>query len=355
MNVFEGVKPHYMGFNLFDVFNKADESLVAGDLTTFIPTPTGLDPLDTAIGGGVRKNDLILLGGAQGVGKTITALQVARNIAMLPDHYVYFVSFEHSEIHLMNRLFCLESITPPDIDLSNGVDLRYLNALIEKGSNNFRNQPGVLNQIYSQDSKLVKVMSRINTYGRRLIITKANQSATSLDVIRRNTEWWLRQTNGQLTLFIDYLQKIPLRDTGNHPVPEEERVTLIVETLKDIAMSFNIPVWSIVAASREGLRSKRMHLYHMRGGSALDYECDIAIIMHNKYAIAIKDKLAHLSRYEAEGIRNWVVFTIEKNRAGRGFQNIEFELHGKHFALDPRGRVSPPEYLIGGRGEDWGE
>jgi hypothetical protein len=42
--------------------------------------------------------------------------------------------------------------------------------------------------------------------------------------------------------------------------------------------------------------------------------------------------------YEAKQWREWVVFTIEKNRAGRAMQDMEFRLHAPHFAFDPRGQ-----------------
>jgi hypothetical protein len=78
-------------------------------------------------------------------------------------------------------------------------------------------------------------------------------------------------------------------------------------------------------------------LHHLRGSSALDYECDIAIIMNNKYSILSKD-VASFNPYEAKKAREWVVFTIEKNRAGRAFQDMEFQLHAPYFTFDPRGQ-----------------
>ena len=83
--------------------------------------------------------------------------------------------------------------------------------------------------------------------------------------------------------------------------------------------------------------SKRIHLFHLRGSSALDYESDIAIIMNNKYHILSKDHVA-FNPYTAKQFRDWVVFTVEKNRAGRSMQDMEFQLYGQHFAFDPRGQ-----------------
>ena len=66
---------------LTQVLTEASDMIVRGDLTEYVPIPTGFDPLDGLIGGGLRKTELVLLGGAQGIGKTIATLQMARNVA----------------------------------------------------------------------------------------------------------------------------------------------------------------------------------------------------------------------------------------------------------------------------------
>src|SRR5450755_3082213 len=93
----------HMPRTLTQVMNEANDQVIRGDLSDYVPLPTGFDPLDGLIGGGLRKTELILLGGAQGIGKTIAALQIARNVAMRPDQYAFYLSYEHTETHLMNR------------------------------------------------------------------------------------------------------------------------------------------------------------------------------------------------------------------------------------------------------------
>ncbi|MBO9309427.1 MAG: AAA family ATPase [Chloroflexi bacterium] len=118
--------PQHMPRTLAQVLEEANDSVVRGDLSDFMPQPTGFDPLDSLIGGGLRRTELVLLGGAQGIGKTIAALQMARNIAMRPDQFAFYISYEHTETHLMNRLLCLESVNPPEIDTRNGLKLKDL-------------------------------------------------------------------------------------------------------------------------------------------------------------------------------------------------------------------------------------
>ncbi len=324
---------------LTQVMNEANDKVVRGDLVDYVPMPTGFDPLDGYIGGGLRKTELVLLGGAQGIGKTIATLQIARNIAMRPDHYAFYLSYEHTETHLMHRLLCMESINPPEIDMSRGVKLRDLyQIIVAQRAKEFMGRDGgagSLQAILRDNPKTAPALGRMMRYADRLILLKASPAVTNLRAIKEMTARLVEATKGNVTVFIDYLQKIAVHP--ERPRDENDKVTIIVEGLKDIALSHDVPVWAIVAADREGLKSKRIHLFHLRGSSALDYESDIAIIMNNKYQIMAKDHVS-FNPYTAKQYRNWVVFTIEKNRAGRAMQDMEFEIYGQHFAFNPRGQ-----------------
>ena len=329
----------HMPRTLTQVMNDANQRVVRGDLVDYVPMPTGFDPLDGFIGGGLRKTELVLLGGAQGIGKTIATLQIARNIAMRPDQFAFYLSYEHTETHLMHRLLCMESINPPEIDLNRGVKLRDLyQIIVAQRAKEFMGRDGgggSLQQILGDNAKTAPALARVAQYADRLILLKASPAVTTLRTIKEMTARLCDATNGNVTLFVDYLQKVAVHP--ERPRDENDKVTMIVEGLKDVALSLDVPVWSIVAADREGLKSKRIHLYHLRGSSALDYESDIAIIMNNKYQILSKDHVT-FNPYAARQYRDWVVFTVEKNRAGRSMQDIEFQLHGQHFGFDPKGQ-----------------
>ncbi|MBA3872806.1 MAG: DnaB-like helicase C-terminal domain-containing protein [Chloroflexota bacterium] len=325
---------------LTQVLNEANERVIQGDLVDYVPMSTGFDPLDGFIGGGLRKTELTLLGGAQGIGKTIATLQIARNIAMRPDQYAFYLSYEHTETHLMHRLLCMESINPPEVDITRGVKLRDLyQIIVAERAKGFMgrdpNSPGSLQAILKENPRTAPALARMARYADRMILVKASPAVTTLKAIKEMTARLCDATGGNVTVFVDYLQKIAVYP--ERPRDENDKVTIIVEGLKDIGLSLDVPVWAIVAADREGLKSKRIHLFHLRGSSALDYESDIAIIMNNKYHILSKDHVA-FNPYTAKQFRDWVVFTVEKNRAGRSMQDMEFQLHGQHFAFDPRGQ-----------------
>ncbi|MGQ9910162.1 MAG: DnaB-like helicase C-terminal domain-containing protein [Candidatus Flexifilum sp.] len=324
---------------LAQVLNEANDRVIRGDLVDYVPLPTGFDPLDGFIGGGLRKTELVLLGGAQGIGKTIATLQVARNLALRPDQYVFYLSYEHTETHLMHRLLCLESVNPPEMDITRGIKLRDLyQIIVSQRAKEFmgkENGAGSLQAILRDNPKTAPALQRLLRYADRMILVKASPAVTTLRSIKEMTARLVDATGGNVAVFIDYLQKVAVHP--ERPRDENDKVTMIVEGLKDIAMTLDVPVWSIVAADRDGLKSKRIHLFHLRGSSALDYESDIAIIMNNKYQIMSKDHVT-FNPYTAKQFRDWVVWTIEKNRAGRAMQDMEFQLYGQHFAFDTRGQ-----------------
>ncbi len=325
---------------LAQVLNEANEAVVRGDLSNYIPIPTGFDPLDAAIGGGLQRGELILLGGAQGIGKTITALQMARNIARSSSMYAFYLSYEHTETHLMNRLLCLESVNPPEMTTSQGLRMKDLqDIIVSKRARMYLGKDGAtgsLRGILRENERTSLALARMTEYADRLILLKASTAVTTLRSIREMAAKLVQGTKGNVVVVIDYLQKIAI-----HPekaLDENDKVTIIVEGLKDIAMTLDVPVLAIVAADRTGLQASRLHLFHLRGSSALDYECDIAIIMNNKYKILAKDHVA-FNPYQARQYREWVVFTIEKNRAGRAMIDVEFRLHAPYFAFDPHGQM----------------
>ena len=106
------------------------------------------------------------------------------------------------------------------------------------------------------------------------------------------------------------MQKVP-----QHPEPENEaeKVTFIVNGLKDIALAEDVPMISIVAADKEGLKASRLRNFHLRGSSAINYEADIILILNEKYHIVAKVNI-EFNPYQAQRFRDWVVVGREEPR-----------------------------------------
>ena len=123
------------------------------------------------------------------------------------------------------------------------------------------------------------------------------------------------------------------------PSDEEERSTLVVEGLKDLALDNDIPVIAIVAADKSGLQAgKRMRVNDLRGSSALAYEADTVLILNNKFDVVARHHLVY-DVGNAERFKQWAVLTIEKNRNGRDGIDLEFQKRFEQGRFEAAGQV----------------
>ncbi len=317
---------------LKEILVETDRKVASGELGAYTALPTGFRELDDIIGGGFKQGELILLGGAQGLGKTIWALQVARNIAAYTPAIVVYLSYEHDEEHMMCRLLAMESIDPTVDGLQRGLRLRDLNRAIVAYRQ--KNPKAGFFDVLRSLPQASQCFEKMQLYLNKLYLLKASPQKTTLPVVQAMVQHLQQQHQGvPMLLVVDYLQKIPLPYLTEN---EAEKVTIVVEGLKNIALAHGISVLSIVAADREGLKAPRLHLRHLRGSSALDYECDIAIIMNQKWKILSKKHIT-FNIQQAEKWKSWVVFSIEKNRSGRAEVDLEFELRSEYFCFNPHG------------------
>jgi replicative DNA helicase len=187
-----------------------------------------------------------------------------------------------------------------------------------------------------REPRLRPSLDRIARYGQNLFLLRGSQTASTIDNIRKLVQQH-RQLSGdrRLVVFVDYMQKVPQIP---EPENETEKVTYIVNGLKDIALSEDVPMVSIVAADKEGLKASRLRNFHLRGSSAINYEADIILIMNEKYHIVAKVNI-EFNPYQAQRFRDWVIVSVEKNRAGQDNVDLEFEKHFEFSCFDPNGRT----------------
>jgi replicative DNA helicase len=128
---------------------------------------------------------------------------------------------------------------------------------------------------------------------------------------------------------------------------EEDRITEVVEGLKDMALDLAVPVLALVAVDKSGLAAVRTRVQDLRGSSALAHEADVVLILNNKFDVVARHHLMY-NAGNAEQYHHWVVMSIEKNRNGVDDIDLEFRKRFEHFRFDPGGgRVE--EELIDGR------
>ncbi len=322
-----GDEPRTVAAILDDIHNKT----LMGKISGFKSFPSGFDALDRTIKG-LGQGELVLIGGAQGVGKTIMALQMARNLACSGEVKVLYICFEHGEEYLLKRLIPMESVNPFGLTA-------FDNGLVEKdvleGINKASEGKVGFTELLRSSERGKKVLDKIEEYKNELILYKGNTFKTTLQAIRRMAIDMMHESGKQVALIVDYLQKVPVYPD---PSNENEKVTTITEGLKDIALTLEIPIVAIVAADKEGLKAKRLRLHHLRGSSSIDYEADVALILNDKSKIISKTNIAYNPSKIAE-YNKWIVCTVEKNRTGRKMVDLEFQKHFKFFCFDPRGRL----------------
>ena len=318
-----------------DVLNDVREKVATGELADYEPVPLGLAPLDRMLGGGLRPGELMLIGGAQGTGKTTMALQMARNIAASGQAYVLYVNFEHDDADMLNRLMAMESALPhlPNTKPSTGaVKITDVRAeVIRSWARGSGDEPVDL----ATNPKLKPAIDRIARYGNNLYLLRGTATASTIENLRELIMQH-RADSGErrMVLIVDYLQKVPQIP---EPDTESEKVTFVVNGLKDIALAEKVPTIAIVAADKEGLKAARLRNHHLRGSSAINYEADVILIINEKYNIVAKVNI-EFNPYQAQRFRDWVVVSVEKNRSGADNVDVEFHKHFDFSCFDPTGR-----------------
>jgi replicative DNA helicase len=316
-----------------DVLGRLGDKVTSGHVAEYQPIALGFTPLDKSLGGGVRVGELLLIGGAQGTGKTTLSLQMARNIALAGQADVLYICFEHDDEYLLNRLIALESaidgLPNPSAAVRVGdVRREILATWLAQGG-------GGAAELVA-NPRLRASLDRINRYGQSLFLMRGSQTTTTVDNLRRLVEAHHRTApERQLVVFVDYLQKVPVIPD---PASETERVTVVVNGLKDVALAHGVAVVSIVAADKEGLKASRLRSHHLRGSSAINYEADVILILNEKYSIVAKVNI-EFNPYQAQRFRDWIVLTIEKNRSGQHSVDLEFQKYFAHACFDPTGRT----------------
>ncbi len=311
---------------LSDLLDDLDATLRAGDTTDLAAVSTGFPVLDDTIGGGLRAGELILVGGPPGVGKTIVTLQMARNIARAGGHAI-FVCYEHEEAALATRLLALEA--KESGGAAGAGTSRAIMSLLLAGA---QVQRGLADAVAS-DPGLADALDRVREYAERLTLVRASGAHTGLEQIDELI--YEHRDEHMPVVFVDYLQKVPVLP---EPSSEAEKVTRSIEHLKDLSLTHHVPIVVISAVDAAGMNAQRLRLHHLRGSSAVAFEADVVVMLNDKMKAVSKVHLAY-DTLKAKDFRNWVVFSVEKNRGGPTLIDVEFRKDFGSFRFDPDGGI----------------
>lgn len=323
--------------SLADVLAETDEKLRVGGAAGARVWPTGLDVLDTALSGGFRSGELVLIGGPQGLGKTAMALQMLRN-AVAGGRTAVLFSYEHDAHSVFERLLAIEAAEAAGTE---AVGLARVRAAFEAR----HTKANTLQERLADEPGGPEAVAALQRYGHRLHVHTSSGLHTDLGQIHDTVAEVVRRDGQAPLVLIDYLQKVPVPGSG---LGDDERIATVAERLKDMALELEVPVVAIAAADKGSLAAgKRMRVHDLRGSSALAYESDVVLILNEKYDVVAKHHLVyHLGN--AERFRQWVVVSVEKNRNGVDHLELEFQKRFDQGRFDPEGRIVE-EQLIEGR------
>jgi replicative DNA helicase len=313
---------------LGETVEEMERGLRTGDVNLLRPYRTGFPQIDQCLGGGLRGEDLVLLAGMQNVGKTILALQMARNVAASSDALALMVCYEHGPTALLHRLICQESVADleaPGADGPGGVTRAELEqCILEHYSQGGAAGDLDIQWLMERLPGVQRAWTRMGAYLDRLWLVRGD----GLDT----TDAWLGEyirmaraySHRRIVLFVDYAQRVPLRPTWGFNLSESARIDLVMRALKGLAATYGIPIVAVAAADAEGLRRQRIHVEDIWGPSSCQYEPDAALVLNRD--------IADLSTGERT-----VRVAIEKNRSGPSEVEFRHRLLGAHYALAPTG------------------
>jgi replicative DNA helicase len=313
---------------LSGVLDQADYRVRSGSHAAARVWPTGFDILDEQLSGGFRAGELILVGGPQGLGKTTWVLQVARNVARSGRSVVLF-SFEHDLETLLVRLVSLEAGILGDPDAPSVSRIRQSFEATDGLS-------GSLTERLSGTAGGAKAIEIVQEYADRLMMYRSTGSATDVSAIKSVVEQVTNDTGQAPLVVVDYLQKVRVSEsTGRHV----ERVTSVVEGLKDLALELDVPLLSVVAADKDAQQpGRRMRVHNLRGSSALAHEADTVLLLNSKYEIVARHHLVY-DIANAERYKKWAVLSVEKNRNGVTGSDMEFRMRFDQSRFETEGRL----------------
>jgi len=310
--------------SVHNVLAQTDERLKAGQAAGAKLWLSGFTALDKALSGGFRSGELVLLGGAQGTGKTTFAMQVMRNLTATGHSAVYF-GFDHDNHTLIERLVAMEAA---EIAGPIGVPLKSVREAFEA---RHRREPNMEGRLAGTEGG-VEAVQAIREYGQRLHLHRSKAADTDVEAMRQVIVQ-IREDTGQTPfVVVDSLQKVHYE--GPTVLTEDDRVTNVVEALKDLTLELAVPILAVVAGGPSS--GKRLRIQDLRGSSALVVPADVVLILNEKFDVVARHHLVY-NLASAERFRLWMVLSIEKNRNGVDKVDLEFQKAFKQGRFDPEG------------------
>jgi len=212
--------------------------------------PTGFADLDNKLAG-MQNSNLLVLAARPGLGKTAFVLNIAQYLTVEKKIPVGFFSLEMSKEELVDRLLVAQA----DVDA-------------------WRLKTGRLSE--KDFAKLSEAMGELS--GAPLFI----DDTPGLNILEMRTKARRLQIEQGIRLFIlDYLQ---LADSGRKFDNRVQEVSIISQSLKNLARELQVPVLAVSQLSRavEARGTKKPQLADLRESGAIEQDADVVMFLYRE-------------------------------------------------------------------------
>lgn len=320
-----------------------DGFLSAVQTKQYEPLPTGIKDIDKAIGGGLIRQQLVLLGAAPGAGKTALAQWLFEGMAERGNTCI-FLNLEMSREQMIAR--SLARRIPAYGDPMTTAE--------------------ILQGYRWTDGQRRAILAAADAYKREIaprIIYNPDGVTTNLDNIMDYLETEARRAESAEQaapiIVIDYLQIL----TGGDREDGTDVIKRAVVALKSFAIRHNTIVFLITANSRRAYESGNPSMSDARDTSAIEYSADLQIGLAYTACLDRNGKKGmsadELMKPENQAERKYRTLVITKSRFAEPGTYVDLEFNGEtmifHMLEKPpagyeRTTATPPARWTGQRG-----
>lgn len=226
---------------------------------TFEAIPTGLKDIDKAIGGGMMRGQLVILGAAPGMGKTALATWIFANLAKMRKPSIY-LNLEMSPEQLIARRFAAATAAA-------GKGLTPVEVL-----QGYKRNPDEWSAIKAAAMDVITVDAYMETPE-----TPVHNITEILSYADKQVEIQKKLNQEAPFLVVDYLQKIagdPEIDRGLEKTAVIQRA---ISKLKEFALKNQTIVFLIVAHNRDSNKNGQLSMESARDTSDIEYTADLQL------------------------------------------------------------------------------
>lgn len=213
---------------------------------------TGFTALD-GLTSGFSPNQLIIIAGRPGMGKTSLALNFASHVAIKENSPVAIFSLEMSSAQLAQRMVCSEAC----VSLQSAIN-------------------GSLNdQDWDKINEAIKDLTRAPIY-------IDDTSGVNISGIRSKCRKMKKSETGLGMIVIDYLQ---LMQTPSKSESRQLAISEMTRALKNMSRELEVPILLLSQLSREpekGTGSHRPMLSHLRESGSIEQDADIVMLLYRE-------------------------------------------------------------------------